>query len=357
MEQTTDFWRGRRVLLTGHTGFKGAWLALWLERLGAEVTGLALEPDAEPNLFRLLAPWRRLESIIGDIRSADTVREAVANAAPEVVFHLAAQSLVRRGYREPMATLAINVLGTAILLDALRDCADLRAVVVVTSDKCYENDASGRAFTETDRLGGRDPYSASKACQEIAAHAWRQSFYDRAGAALATARSGNVIGGGDWAEDRLLPDVFRALAAGTTLLLRHPNATRPWQHVLEPLAGYLMLAQTLAENGADAAPPALNFGPNRADVQPVASIAEKVVERWGGGIAWKNDPSPAPKEAPALVLDARLAARTIGWRPRLGLDEALDWVVEWQRGHAAGEAARKLTLVQIERYQERMAAP
>lgn len=356
MGLTAAFWRGRRVLLTGHTGFKGAWLALWLERLGARVTGFALEADGDPNLFRLLAPWPRLDSIIGDVRDADAVARAVERADPEIAFHMAAQSLVRRGYREPVATLAINVLGTANLLEALRACEGLRAVVVVTSDKCYD-DSRGGPYGEDDRLGGRDPYSASKACQEVTTHSWRRSFYDAGGAALATARAGNVVGGGDWAEDRLLPDVFRALAAGAPVGLRRPDATRPWQHVLEPLSGYLILAETLAEGGAEAAPPALNFGPDPAAVRPVAEVVERVLARWGEAPPWEKAGDPGPDETPELTLDARLARETLGWRPRLTLDETLDWTVEWHRDYAAGEAARRLTLAQIERYEARLARP
>ncbi len=357
MGLTAAFWRGRRVLLTGHTGFKGAWLALWLERLGASVTGFALAPETEPNLFRLLAPWPRLDSIIGDVRDADTVAQAVNRTDPEIAFHMAAQSLVRRGYREPVATLATNVLGTANLLEALRGCKGLRAVVVVTSDKCYDDDSGGGPYSEDDRLGGRDPYSASKACQEITAHSWRRSFYDAGGAALATARAGNVIGGGDWGEDRLLPDVFRALTAGAPVRLRRPDATRPWQHVLDPLSGYLILAETLAEEGAKEAPPALNFGPDPAEVRAVAEVVDHVLARWGEAPPWEMAGEPGPDEAPELTLDARLAGETLGWRPRLTLDEALDWTVEWHRGHAAGEPARRLTLAQIERYEARLAAP
>ncbi len=350
-----DFWRGRRILLTGHTGFKGAWLALWLERLGADVTGLALAPDTEPSLFRLLEPWPRLRSIIGDVRDADAVRTAVAAAAPEIVFHMAAQALVRRGYRDPAATVATNVLGTANVLEAARRSEGLRAVVVVTSDKCYENAGPGRAFVEDDPLGGRDPYSASKACQEIVAHAWRRSFFGGGGAALATARAGNVIGGGDWAEDRLLPDVFRALARDEPVRLRRHDATRPWQHVLEPLAGYLTLAATLADKGA--APPALNFGPDPDDVRPVAWVVERVLERWGDAPPWQPAGEPGPAEAGDLTLDAGLANASLGWRPRLGVAEALDWTVEWHRGHAAGDDARALTLAQIERYERLVERP
>ncbi len=352
-----DFWRDRPVLITGHTGFKGAWLGLWLERLGARVTGVALDADTEPSLFGLLSPWRGLDSNIGDVRDRDAVRAVVARAAPEIVFHMAAQSVVRRSYREPVETLATNVLGTAILLDALRDSRELRAVVVVTSDKCYSNDDGGRAFTESDRLGGRDPYGASKACQDIVTHAWRHSFYGGSGAALATARAGNVIGGGDWAEDRLLPDVFRALAANQPVRLRRPNAKRPWQHVLEPLSGYLMLAEVLARDGGRDTPLALNFGPDPADARPVAWVVERVLRHWEDARPWEIDDSPAPAEAPELVLDASLAGATLGWRPRLGLDEAIDWIAEWQRGYVEGSNVRALTLAQIERYHERMTEP
>jgi CDP-glucose 4,6-dehydratase len=352
MGLSADFWRGRRVLLTGHTGFKGAWLALWLERLGAEVTGIALPPDTHPSLFEVLEPWPRLVSVLADLREAGPVVEAVERARPDVVFHLAAQALVRRGYAAPVETFAVNVVGTAVLLEALRKRTQPKAIVVVTSDKAYANDDAGRPFTEADRLGGRDPYSASKASQELVAQAWRQSFFADNGPALATARAGNVIGGGDWAVDRLMADLFRALAANRAVRVRNPEATRPWQHVLEPLAGYLLLAEALA--GAKDVPPALNFGPDPKEVRPVRWVVEQVLARWGDGAGWTATPPGGPPEAAALVLNPRLAGKTLGWRPRLDLDEALDWTVEWHRAHRDKADVRALSIEQIERYMERL---
>ena len=334
---TPGFWRGRRVLLTGHTGFKGAWLALWLDRLGAEVGALALAPETEPNLFDVLSPWPHLESTFGDLRDPATTARAF-DARPEVVFHLAAQALVRRSYAEPVETAQTNVLGTVNLLEAARTAPSVTAIVVVTSDKVYRNDGGGRPFREDDALGGDDPYSASKACQEIVAAAYRESFFRRGGVHLACARAGNVIGGGDWGADRLVPDFVRAVSAGEALAVRRPDATRPWQHVLEPLAGYLAYAERLA--AGDGAPEALNFGPPLEDARPVRWVADGLVERWGGGAEWRADESEHPPEAGLLTLDASRAAAALGWRPRLALGDALDWTVAWYRAHARGDDMR-----------------
>ena len=345
-----DFWPGRRVLLTGHTGFKGAWLALWLESLGAEVGALALAPDTEPSLFEVLAPWPALKSTIGDLRDPAVARAAVAGAAPEVVFHLAAQAIVRRGYAEPAATFETNVMGTVNLLEAARAAPSVRAVVVVTSDQVYRNDGAGRAFTEDDPLGGADPYSASKAAQEAVAAAYRESIFRPAGVGLGCARAGNVIGGGDWGPDRLVPDFMRAVAAGGTLCVRNPEAVRPWQHVLEPLAGYLLYAERLVAGGE--APDALNFGPPADDAWPVGQLADGLAERWGEGAAWRADEGTHPSEAAQLTLDSSRAGETLGWRPRLALDAALDWTVAWHRAHAAGADMRAHGLADIARYRE-----
>jgi CDP-glucose 4,6-dehydratase len=348
-----DFWAKQRVLLTGHTGFKGAWLALWLERLGAGVTGLSLPPATTPNLFSLLQPLERLDSLNGDIRDPPTVAAAVAAARPTVVIHMAAQALVRRSYREPVETFATNVMGTACLLDALRAAPDLRAILVVTSDKVYRNDDSGRAFGEADPLGGDDPYSASKAATELVVASWARSFFASRGVAVATARAGNVIGGGDWSEDRLVPDVWRAAEAGELLLLRHPEATRPWQHVLEPLAGYLLYAERLAEKGNEALPAALNFGPVPGEVMTVGAVADALISAMGVTAGRASAAGEQPAEMTHLAIDPGLAARRIGWRPKLTTTEALAWTAEWYGRFRHGETARTLCLRQIDDYETR----
>ena len=335
------------MFLTGHTGFKGAWLALWLARLGARVTGYALPPETAPNLFTLLAPWPELTSVLADIRDGAALRDTVTAAAPEIVIHMAAQALVRRGYAEPRATFETNVQGTANLLDALAGCNDLRAVLVVTSDKCYRNSGSGIPFVEDDPLGGRDPYSASKAAQEMVAQGWPLA------APLATARAGNVIGGGDWAADRVLPDLFRAVAADTAVRLRQPRATRPWQHVLDVLAGYLVYAERLATT-PDGLPRALNFGPPPTEVQDVGWLVDTTLaalRRHGIDTAdWQQDAETGPPEARALTLDPARAAATLGWRTRLDAGDGAAWTAEWHARLIAGEGARDIAGDQIERF-------
>lgn len=341
------FWRGRRVFLTGHTGFKGAWLALWLQRLGARVTGYALPPETEPNLFTLAAPWPELTSVLADIRDAATLRDAVAAAAPEIVIHMAAQALVRRGYAEPRATFETNVQGTANLLDALAGCTDLRAALVVTSDKCYRNSGTGIPFAEDDPLGGSDPYSASKAAQEMVAQGWRLA------APLATARAGNVIGGGDWAADRVLPDLFRAVTAGVAVHLRQPRATRPWQHVLDVLAGYLIYTERLV-SAPDGLPRTLNFGPPPAAVQDVGWLVDTTLaalrDHGIDAADWQQDTETGPPEARALTLDPARAAATLRWHTRLDAGAAAAWTAEWHARLTAGEAARDIAGDQIERF-------
>ncbi|MBE9554450.1 MAG: CDP-glucose 4,6-dehydratase, partial [Proteobacteria bacterium] len=310
-----EFWQGRRVLLTGHTGFKGGWAALWLARLGAEVHGLSLEPESEPNLFAILGDWSAISSRIGDIRDRETLRRTVADARPEIVIHMAAQALVRRSYREPGETTDTNVMGTVNLLDALRGADGLMAVLVVTSDKVYENREDGHAMSETDPLGGDDPYSASKAAAEIVTAAMTRSFFEEYGVPVATARSGNVIGGGDFSEDRLVPDLWRAGRASRPLVLRYPLATRPWQHVLDPVNGYLAYIEKLAAGACDRR--ALNFGPDNAETMTVAAVAEQMMEHLGMEHTWEQDTGKHPKEKQTLTLDASLAADAIGWRPAL----------------------------------------
>jgi len=339
------FWRGKRVLLTGHTGFKGAWLALWLADLGAEVHGLALEPPTEPNLFGLARVGDRLaSSSIGDIRDPSAVDAAVLLAQPEIVFHLAAQSLVRTSYQDPLGTYATNVLGTAHVLESLRSAPGLRAIVSVTTDKCYENDGLGRPYAEDAPLGGYDPYSSSKACAEMVTAAYRRSFLCRHGVGVATARAGNVIGGGDWAADRLVPDFLRSLDRNAELVVRSPEASRPWQHVLEPLSGYMMLAKGLFEQAAGYEGP-WNFGPPLSDSQPVRWVVERLCGAVPGA-RWRVDDGSHPHEAKALSLDSTKAIERLGWRPRWDLGQALDRTLEWHRAWRAGEDMQRRCLLQ-----------
>lgn len=326
-----DVYRGRRVLLTGHTGFKGSWLALWLQSLGAEVTGVALRPDTQPNHWDLLA--LDMDSRVLDIRDAAALAAVVREVSPEVVFHLAAQPLVRASYADPLATWSTNVMGTAHLLEALRPVPALRAVVVVTSDKCYENREWQRGYRETDALGGHDPYSASKAATELLAASYRRAFFEPAGQVLlATARAGNVIGGGDWAADRLIPDLVRAIAAGQPLAVRAPGAVRPWQHVLDPLSGYLLLGERLLQ-GEAAAATAWNFGPDADAGHTVAQVLEQFTDLWPGA-AWRHQPGPQVHEAGLLRLDSAKARAELGWRPVWGLDVALAATARWYQAQA-----------------------
>jgi CDP-glucose 4,6-dehydratase len=347
MPVSHEFWRGRRVLITGHTGFKGGWLWLWLRAMGAHVTGYALAPPGSPNLWEIVGNGGT--SIIGDVRDADRVRDAARRADPQVVFHLAAQALVRESYRDPLGTYGTNVLGTGAVLQACRELGSLDCIVVVTSDKVYENDGAGRPFREEDRLGGHDPYSNSKACTELLAGSFRDSFF-RDGPPIATARAGNVIDGGDWSADRLIPDCVRALAAGTPVVLRYPAAVRPWQHVLEPLSGYLELAQALVRAPAGV-PRAVNFGPDAASFRAVHEVVDGFSARFGGNPGWQQDPSDNPPEAPALTLSSALAERSLGWRPRLEIGEALAWTADWYRAFAAKENMVSFSQTQIARYE------
>jgi CDP-glucose 4,6-dehydratase len=334
------------VLVTGHTGFKGAWLTLWLRTLGAEVTGFSVDVPTRPSLFEMARVGEDVLSVAGDVRSFEAVRVAVAQARPEVVFHLAAQSLVRRSLREPLATYATNVMGTANVLEAVREVGGVRAVVNVTSDKCYAEQDLARGYRESDPLGGSDPYSASKAGAEVVAAGYGRSFFDSPdGPRLASARAGNVIGGGDWGEDRLVPDLVRAAAEGRPLCVRNPDAVRPWQHVLNALAGYLRLAEALWRSPA--ASGAWNFGPDPEDALPVREVVERLCRLWWEGVAWESDPGPHPREAPHLALDSSAARRELGWRPAWRLDRSLSAVVEWHRVVAAGQDGREVSLAQI----------
>jgi CDP-glucose 4,6-dehydratase len=343
------FWRERRVLLTGHTGFKGAWLSLWLERLGAKVIGLALPPDSEPALYSLLEPFSEHQSRMVDMRDPAAVAQAIDEARPQIVIHMAAQSLVRRSYRQPVETIATNVMGTVYLLESLRKIVPVQAVLVVTTDKVYSNAGRPRALAEDAPLGGADPYSASKAATELVVASLGPNYFAPRGVAVATARSGNVIGGGDWAEDRLVPDIWRAWKAHKPLRLRHPHATRPWQHVLEPLAGYLMYAEKLAA-GADV-PRALNFGPRRRDALTAAQIADAMIAGLPGSKPWVMEEGPHPEEAEHLALDSARAVESLDWHPRLSSRDTLQWTAAWYRAYAEGGEPRKLALDQIARYE------
>ncbi len=347
-----NFWQGRRVLVTGHTGFKGSWLSLWLTEMGADVVGLALEPPTTPSLFELAGVASRVESIIGDIRDADLVSEVIRRVQPEVLVHMAAQALVRPSYSDPVETYATNVMGTVHLLEGARSTPSIKAFVSVTSDKCYENREWVWGYREDEAFGGHDPYSNSKACAELVTSAYRSSFFGTAGTAVASARAGNVIGGGDWATDRLVPDIVKAMSAGTPVRIRNPNAVRPWQHVLEPLAGYLMLAERLMEHGAAYAE-GWNFGPSEDSAQTVQWIVERMVDRWGDQAKWTIDAGDHPHEAHFLKLDCSKARQRMAFRPRLDLSETLDWVVDWHRAVDRGESALAVTCRQIAEFEAR----
>jgi CDP-glucose 4,6-dehydratase len=355
-----DLWAGRRVFVTGHTGFKGAWLVLVLARLGAVVRGYALAPHTEPNLFDAAAIGDVCEHAIGDVRDSAALAEELRQFRPEIVFHLAAQSLVRQSYREPLVTLETNVLGTANLLEACRFSEGLRAVVNVTTDKCYEDRDWVWGYRETDRLGGNDPYSGSKACAELVTTTYRQSFFnstdhDRHGVTVASARAGNVIGGGDWNDDRIIPDAVRAFTQGHSLAVRNPDATRPWQHVLDPLFGYLVLAQACVRDGLEFGR-GWNFGPGERQLATVRDLVEGFRVRWAERAAWHvQEKGDDFRESHILLLDSSLARDKLGWTPRFDIDESLDLTEEWYSAHRLGGAKQELRALaegQIDRYLE-----
>ncbi len=361
MGMNPAFWHNKRIFLTGHTGFKGSWLSLWLQQLGAQVTGYALPAPTQPSLFEKARVAENMTSIIGDIRDASALNKAMQDAAPEIVIHMAAQPLVRRSYVDPVETYTTNVMGTVHLLESVRQCTAVRSVVNVTTDKCYENQEWVWPYRENEPMGGHDPYSSSKACSELVTSCYRNSFfnsnlYAHHGVALASARAGNVIGGGDWASDRLVPDVLSSFTQGYPVVIRSPNAIRPWQHVLEPLRGYLTLAERLHTNGTAFAE-AFNFGPRPDDAQPVQWIVDKLVKLWGSNASWRLDASEQPHEAKFLKLDISKVAHRLGWHPALNLEQALQLTVEWAQGLHNDTDMRALTLGQITAYQAMTCTP
>jgi CDP-glucose 4,6-dehydratase len=350
MAMNREFWRGKRVFLTGHTGFKGGWLALWLADMGADVHGFALTPPTEPNFFTLVNLHERMaHGTLADLRDAEALARAMRSARPDIVFHLAAQPLVRYSYLAPSETYAVNVMGTVNLLEAVRQTPDVRAVVNITTDKCYENREWVWPYRENEAMGGFDPYSSSKACSELVTAAYRRSFLDPADIHLASARAGNVIGGGDWANDRLLPDFLRALDAKQTLTIRSPKATRPWQHVLEPLCGYLMLAEKLFNEGKGFAE-AWNFGPDEADARPVQWIVEYLCSQIPDA-TWQCDASPHVHEANTLKLDSAKAKTLLGWHPRWNLKTALARTLAWHLAWKQGADMAAISRQQIMEYE------
>lgn len=354
MVVSPTFWYGRKVFITGHTGFKGGWLCLWLQSLGAELTGFSLEPPTNPSLFEVARVGQGMNSIIGDIRNSEALFLAMKEARPEIVIHMAAQPLVRYSYDHPVETYSTNVMGTVHLLEAVRVVGTVRSVVVVTSDKCYENKEWVWGYRENEPMGGYDPYSNSKGCSELVVSSYRSSYFNPAtyakhGVALATGRAGNVIGGGDWAADRLIPDMLKAVEAGRPVVIRNPHAIRPWQHVLEPLHGYLLLAEKLYEKGTDLAE-GWNFGPNDEDAKPVDWIAGEMTSQWGDGASWVLDGQEHPHEAHFLKLDCSKAKSRLGWCPRWNIGQAIENIIDWHREYLNGGSMRAMSMNQIDIY-------
>ena len=347
-----EFWKDKKVFITGHTGFKGAWLSLWLQDCGAILTGYALAPKTKPNLFDAALVGNEMESVIGDVRDLDKLTKVMSGFAPDIVIHMAAQSLVRISYKNPVDTYSTNVMGTVNLFEAVRKTASVKAVVNVTTDKCYENKEWIWGYREDEPMGGHDPYSNSKGCSELVTSAYRSSFFNHSGSAkIASGRAGNVIGGGDWAEDRLIPDIFKSFENNEPVVVRNPSATRPWQHVLEPLSGYLVLAERLYLDGDEYAE-GWNFGPVDGDVKPVRAIIDYLVARWGAGASWIHDESEQPHEAQLLKLDISKAKQFLGWQPRWSLFRALDSIVEWQKVWLSGGSLKAVTLKQIREFEQ-----
>jgi len=349
MVTQANFWKNKKVFLTGHTGFKGSWLSLWLQSLGAQVTGYALNPPTKPSLFEVANVGNAMTSIIGDIRDLDALQAAMKHANPDIVIHMAAQPLVRYSYANPVETYATNVMGTVHVLEAARHTGTVKSIVNITSDKCYENREWAWGYREDEPMGGYDPYSSSKGCAELVSAAYRQSYLKDAGIAMATARAGNVIGGGDWALDRLVPDTLRALEKGRSVLIRNPHAIRPWQHVLEPLSGYLMLAEQLYSSGQTDAE-GWNFGPRDEDVRPVSWIVERLCEVWGEDASWSLQQGNNPHEASYLKLDISKARERLSWAPIWSLETALQRIVDWHKAWLKGADMRDISLLQVNQF-------
>jgi CDP-glucose 4,6-dehydratase len=350
------FWQGKRVFLTGHTGFKGSWLSLWLVHMGAIVKGFSLAPPTTPSLFEVANIAQIIDSEIGDIRDVNCIATSMAMFKPDIVIHMAAQSLVRLSYDEPLTTYSTNVMGTLHVLEAARQCSSLRAIVNVTTDKCYENREWEWGYREHEAMGGHDPYSNSKGCAELITSAYRNSYFNKPDSpALASARAGNVIGGGDWAKDRLIPDILRAFEKNEPVVIRNPQATRPWQHVLEPLSGYLVLAQALFEHGHQYAQ-GWNFGPRDEDVEPVAWILDQMVNTWGNGASWQLDTGEHPHEAKYLKLDISKVNTHLHWSPSWRLQHTLDKIIAWQRAWLAHEDMNSYSISEIKQYMAAMHA-
>jgi CDP-glucose 4,6-dehydratase len=347
-----SFWEGKKVFVTGHTGFKGSWLSLWLQDMGAIVKGYALEPNTSPNLFTEANVGHNMDSEIGDITDLKHITASMMEFNPEVLIHMAAQPLVRLSYQEPVLTYATNVMGTVNVLEAARKCGNLKAIVSVTTDKCYENKEWEWGYRENEPMGGHDPYSSSKGCAELVTAAYRKSFFNKNNSALlASARAGNVIGGGDWSDDRLIPDILRAFEKNETVIVRNPMSTRPWQHVLEPLSGYLVLAQHLYQEGNNFAE-GWNFGPKDEDCKPVSWILDKMVAKWGKGAAWELDKNNNPHEAGYLKLDCSKAAMQLNWRPKWNLEDTLESIINWHQHYLSGKNIQEHCLLEIAKYQK-----
>jgi CDP-glucose 4,6-dehydratase len=344
------FWKGKKVFITGHTGFKGSWLALWLNKMNAEVTGYSIEPPSNPNLFTLINLEKHIKSINGNINDREKLKVALQESEAEIVFHLAAQSLVKKSYINPIETYEINIMGTVNLFEAVRSSKTVKAVVNITSDKCYENKEWLWGYREKDPMGGYDPYSSSKGCAELITSAYRDSFFKNEGVVLASARAGNVFGGGDWAENRLIPDIIRAILSDQKIIIRNPNATRPWQHVLEPLRGYLMLAQLLYNNPEYAQ--GWNFGPDDTVIISVKQLTQKIIEVWGQDISLEIDKNYNPHEAQYLKLDCSLAKQKLNWKPILKLDDSIEMTVEWYKAYKNNCNLEEITLDQIKQYEK-----
>lgn len=354
-----SYWNGRRVLLTGHTGFKGSWLSLWLHALGARVTGFALEPPTTPSLYEQARVGGLIRSVLADIRDFPRLKDLIIECRPDVIIHMAAQSVVRRGYEDPIETYSSNVMGTVHILEALRQLGHRCVMVNVTSDKCYANQEWVWGYRENEPMGGHDPYSSSKGCAELVTSAYRDSFFpvdcfEDHGVALASARAGNAIGGGDWTSNQLIPDLIRSFLAEQPCPIRNPSAIRPWQFVLEPLRGYLLLAERLTQDPRLFAS-GWNFGPAEADAKPVSWLADQMVSLWGGRASWSRDSAAHSREALCLKLDTSKARAGLGWAQAIPLSEALEWIVEWYRSYKSGSDLRQITCAQIERYEARLA--